>query len=108
MDTRDILRKAKKLVKLPGSWISHTWNQCRTDFTVNGKVYATFSQYCLGGAINEVLGLEPSFQGEHVQRDRAVKKLGFKNLDKLTDWNDAPKRTQKQILDRLDKAINGY
>jgi hypothetical protein len=106
MRTRDILRKAKKLVKLPGSWLSGSWNKCKYDFKdENGNIYATFNQYCLGGAINEALGLAPGFLGDSPDRDRAVKKLGFKNFDKLVEWNDRQKRKHQDILDRLDDAI---
>lgn len=86
-DVADKLREAKALIER--GWCQHTLS------TEDGSV-------CIRGAIFSAFDAD-DFK-EEVRADQLLKAAtGYKGY--LGDWNDAPERTQAEVLAAFDKAI---
>ena len=59
-------------------------------------------QWCLAGAIIKVIGRDTQLKS---MLFTATKRLGFRSVSEMMDWNDAEGRTQAQVLDRIDAVI---
>ncbi len=80
-----VLEDARALLARPGGWVQHMmvayWNP--------------EPSYCLIGAR----------RGNEVSARAYARALGFNGYGNLTRWNDADKRTQAEVVARLDAAI---
>ncbi len=109
--TLEILKAARALVAKPNGWIRGSWAAKR----VGGKVATTadwpalirrgrYNCYCAAGAVYRVSDDDDSSR-------RAFRALvgsdppSWDAGSELIDWNDRPRRTQKQVVALFDKAI---
>jgi hypothetical protein len=97
----EALRAARELLTPEGAWIQGSWA-----VTADGYgVFPTDSDeavcWCARGAIEQQLsnycGSDPS---KFLSRA-----IGVQGSGAIADWNDAPERTQAEVLDAFSRAI---
>ena len=94
---RDILNRAAELVE-------HGWTQGAYEFTENSKTY-----YCLVGAIGraqEIFSVPGRQEAYKAIGDRLRKDHGLPKLDPISRWNDAPGRTQAEVVALLREVAS--
>lgn len=95
--TVEVLRKARELV-------AAGWTQGHYALDADGKVTEdsspTACKFCMAGALFRVT----NSQADEVWRE-ARRALKAAIGDTLVSFNDAPKRTQDEVVDAFDRAI---
>ena len=99
MTTNDILKAARELLTPKGAWTQ--WDYARDK---NGMSVPSSQDeakcFCLLGAILRVSRESGCLVGLTKVEAKLSKVVG-----NYIDWNDAPGRTQQEVLDLLDKVI---
>lgn len=86
-----VLAKAADLIEPEGAWTQDVWrNDTRTCF-------------CAEGAIAQAAGIEPARAGAHDSSRYLETAVGIGRWEVPT-WNDAPGRTQAEVVAALRKA----
>lgn len=90
MDAKEILAEARRMIEGPGRWTQGSYWRDRDG-----------PSYCLRGAVM-VAGAASRESGE---MDRALSILhSAAGCESIIRWNDAPGRTQAEVLDLIDAA----
>lgn len=115
MTTLEILKAARDLLSDEKRWTKGTYARkeaYRADIENHDaepndirrlRVRATDKNavcFCPLGAISQVTTLSPYIIPHH-----EIRALGFVDACDLFNWNDAPKRTHAEVLQRFDDAI---
>jgi hypothetical protein len=95
MSVAQVLTEARKL-------IAQGWTQGKNKRVVNGV-----ECYCLSAAIRQA---SPDYKPRELAFSALFYALGDDDLylsssSNLTEWNDAPDRTQEDVLALIDRAI---
>jgi len=95
MNVAQVLTEARKL-------IAQGWTQGEYKRVVNGV-----ECWCISGAIRQAAPYNNSTGSEFVALLRALRDDDFylSSSSNLTEWNDAPCRTQEEVLALIDRAI---
>ena len=95
MNVAQVLTEARKL-------IAQGWTQGGYNRVVNGV-----ECWCISGAIRQAAQYDNPMELEFVDLIRALRADDFyiSSSSKLIKWNDAPDRTQEDVLDLIDRAI---
>lgn len=88
--------KPSELIATPDKWTKGEMAKDADGFPVFSTQDSAVC-WCLLGAINRACGIDAN-------RVVIFNKLGFKKINELTDWNDAPERTHSDVLARLKGA----
>lgn len=95
---KDILKKARELITKHGL-AKRTFGNCENGFCLDGALRAAASRpkptsyglyWKAVNAVCEALGVD---------------RINSSGMVALWDWNDAPRRTKRQVIALLDKAI---
>ncbi len=93
-----ILRRARKLLSKP-----ERWGKGQFAVTADGLVCDALgrnaTKFCMIGAIVR------ANKRDDKNSDDAIDLLEFLRQQKLSAWNDAPRRTHAQVLRLLDRGI---
>lgn len=90
MTTGEVLKAARALV-------TEGWTQFSSRAVIDGQ-----DCYCVMGALNSAARTLGAMDAVHLAIQRA---LGIIGTGAVTTWNDAPGRTQAEVLAAFDKAI---
>lgn len=104
-DVADILDRAADLIEPEGAWTQGAF--VRDAF--GSDVYEAFREeaadaacFCLYGAIGSVIGRDPEGYRDADPLLEAV--LGVSSPYEVAKWNDAPERTQAEVVAKLREA----
>jgi len=102
--TLAILRRARALVAKDGGWTRGRDARDARGREVDIKSRAARA-FCVGGAcVRATSGMcDELLLGDVFEAMRAV--IGVRGEHAISDWNDKPRRTQKQVVAAFDKAI---
>lgn len=92
----EILERAAALVEPEGAWTQETWFM--------GAQLETAACFCVEGAIARVAGVRPFMAYREAASELLARSIGLPAADCIADWNDAPKRTQPEVVAALRKA----
>lgn len=103
MKPATILKRARKLIEKPGSWCQLAEARTRDGESIScGDSMAT--QFCALGAIWRATGQNDDAPTKFL-REAVGARYTLAGPKSVANWNDAPRRTHKQILKAFDKAI---
>lgn len=97
-----VLREARALIDRPWGW---TKNSMRS-FRQRGD--AEFECFCASGALNQAALGQPYYHASRMPVRLARARKFFVEAigqDSIPIWNDAPRRTKKDVLEAFDRAI---
>ena len=99
MDPREVFRRAAKLISGPGSWAQGNYAK-----TSDGNCVLATSphakSWCVLGALQRVTELDMRLY--EPCRDAATKKAKDDGWEGCPAWNDAPTRTQAEVVAFLE------
>lgn len=106
-DIADILDKAADLIAAPGKWTQHEFARDKLGgaYSDGDLGYREFPAtcFCLFGAVAAVA--EVSDPELYRDADRyLLTALGMVHISSVARWNDAPDRTQEQVVAKLHEA----
>lgn len=101
-ETVSKLKSARDLISQKGAWIQGTFARDKNGFDCEG-IDPTAVCFCAMGAIDRAVGETNSFFNFAWPLYRALDNAGFHNG--ISEWNDAPERTQEEVVALFDKAI---
>ena len=102
METIEVLRGARTLLAGSDAWRRHAF--AGTERRENCSLMSEGATcFCLAGALYRVMGVRPPENARAI--GGAVVALGFRNRQRLIEWNDSKSRTHAHVLERLDNAI---
>ena len=116
--TKEALKRVKSLVVNGWAFKTYRVNGCTTDYGYETVKNPGGACYCLMGAVNEAAGLYDGGSGLHNSNrvyDRVTSALAaqvpkkFKGNDNVRydviDFNDAPGRKKREVIELIDRAI---
>lgn len=106
MNFSEVLNKAADLIEPEGAWTQKAWARTPEGDGVSPVDRRAYC-WCMVGALRKVLGYDPlsarpptRFFTDEPAYKRLVKRFG----PALGLWNDAPERTQAEVVAALRKA----
>jgi len=97
----DVLRKAADLIEPEGAWTQSSFARSRTKRRV-GPLSPKATCWCVMGAL-----LKASSDGDDEALDQAGELLtAIVPADSIVEWNDAPSRTQAEVVAALRAAAD--
>lgn len=99
-DIADILNRAADLIEPEGAWTQNAyWREC-SGWPVMSRRHAVC--FCALGAIKAIVGQAPS-DPDNTPAARVLASL-IPGSFSVEDWNDAPERTQAEVVAKLREA----
>jgi hypothetical protein len=101
----EILTKAADLLEKPGAWTKFEFARD----AAGRAVYQTSSLatcWCARGAIAAVNEEEDDHTANNRNWKAAAQLMGFHDVHDIEDWNDAPGRTQAEVVAALRTAAS--
>lgn len=112
----ETLKAARRLLSVPGAWTTETYAKDGRGCDVLPED-ETASCWCILGALYRVTQHCPNAETNHPDVEDAAQQLlsagglpwpsllGTHATERVFRWNDAPGRTQEEVLEVFDKAI---
>lgn len=99
-DVADILERAAKLIEPEGAWTQGSFASAASGKPTGSIWNDNASCFCIRGAIARIAGA--LYSGAAIFATRVI--LGNDDQAALARWNDAPERTQAEVVAKLREA----
>jgi hypothetical protein len=107
VNVAEILNKAADLIEKPGAWIQDAFSRDEHGFAEqgNGRWAAHPVCFCALGAIAQAAGMPDPEWAWATDAAKALESFVTEHrFCSVTDWNDAPERTQAEVVAALREA----
>lgn len=107
MDVATVLNAAADLIEPEGRWTQGTLARDEAGLEVHNPDDAEAYCWCVAGAIQRVTGggwSDADFAIYHASRRAVLGAVGLGEDDSIAPWNDAPERTQAEVITALRQA----
>lgn len=96
MDDLQLLKAVREKLTPQGAWTQNVYARNSNGDVVSSRDFDAVS-WCILGAAD--MGDRRGYEGQLADA------MGFKSAGRMENWNDRSRRTQTQIIARLDAAI---
>ena len=107
MDVATVLNAAADLIEPEGRWTQGTLARDKAGLAVYNPDDAEAYCWCVAGALQHVTGggwSDADFDIYHASRRAVLVAVGMDENDSIAIWNDAPKRTQAEVVAAIRQA----
>lgn len=103
-ETLPVLEKARELIARPGGWTQGAGARNAYGVMVNTGADEAVC-FCAWGALRHIAGDSIRNTNTGQVRCEAYRLLGHPDPSELAEWNDAPGRTQEEVVAAFARAI---